>query len=124
MCHSDEHLVTGDMARDPRSSRCWAGSSTRSSAATRAPASCVEVGPGVTELAVGDHVVTSFIPSCGKCPSCATGHQNLCDLGAHLLSGHQLDGTFRHHPHDGSDLATMCCLGTFAEHSVLNQARW
>ena len=80
----------------------------------------VEVGPGVTEVAVGDHVVTSFIPSCGRCPSCASGKQNLCDNGAHLLSGHQADGTSRHHTLDGHDIATMCCLGTFAEHSVMN----
>ena len=35
-----------------------------------------EAGPGVTELRPGDHVVTSFIRSCGTCPSCASGQQN------------------------------------------------
>ena len=52
-----------------------------------------EVGPGVTGLKPGDHVVLGFIPACGTCPSCATGHSNLCDLGAILMSGRQIDGT-------------------------------
>ena len=55
-----------------------------------------------------------FIPSCGKCPKCSTGHQNLCDLGAYLLGGRQVtDFTSRHHA-KGQDLGIMCCIGTFA----------
>ena len=38
-----------------------------------------EVGEGVTDLAVGDHVVTSFVPSCGRCPHCVTGRAAICD---------------------------------------------
>ena len=73
----------------------------------------VEVGPGVQGLAPGDHVVLGFIPSCGKCPSCASGHQNLCDYGALILEGKQLtDGTARHHVR-GEDARLMCVLGTF-----------
>ena len=48
-----------------------------------------EVGPGVEDIEVGDHVVLSFIPSCGRCPSCQAGLRNLCDLGAGLLGGLQ-----------------------------------
>ena len=70
----------------------------------------VEVGPGVTSVAVGDHVVLGFIPSCGRCPSCAAGRQHLCDLGAFLLAGRQVtDFTARHHAKDGRDLGIMCC---------------
>ena len=58
-----------------------------------------EVGHGVEDIAVGDHVVLSFIPSCGKCPSCQAGLRNLCDLGAGLLAGTAVsDGTFRFRP--------------------------
>jgi len=82
----------------------------------------VEVGPEVTGFEVGDHVVFSFIPSCGKCPSCSTGHQQLCDLGAFLLGGKQLtDMTSRHHSKDGKDLGTMVALGTFAPYTVVSQ---
>jgi len=31
------------------------------------------VGPGVTRVQPGDHVVTSYIPACGKCRYCSTG---------------------------------------------------
>ncbi|MGZ4710405.1 MAG: alcohol dehydrogenase catalytic domain-containing protein, partial [Acidimicrobiales bacterium] len=122
MCHSDEHLVTGDMVLDKEITDMMGWQQFPIIAGHEGAGEVVEVGPGVKELAVGDHIVTSFVPSCGVCPSCSTGHQNLCDLGATLLSGRQQDGTSRHHAHDGSDIATMCCLGSFAEHSVMNKA--
>ncbi|MDA3646512.1 zinc-binding dehydrogenase [Saccharopolyspora indica] len=37
-----------------------------------------EVGPGVTGLAVGDPVVTSFIMPCGQCAQCARGNEEIC----------------------------------------------
>ena len=120
MCHSDEHMVTGDMAMDPAMLEMLGWQQFPIIMGHEGGGEVIEVGPGVTELAVGDHVVTSFVPSCGRCPSCASGHQNLCDSGAYLLSGRQADGTARHHSLDGQDIATMTCLGTFAEHSVVN----
>jgi NDMA-dependent alcohol dehydrogenase len=111
MCHSDEHLVTGDL---PFALPIIGG---------HEGAGVVEaVGEGVSWLAPGDHVVFGFIPSCGRCPSCSTGHQNLCDLGAIIGLGRQVDGTVRHHAGNGTDLATMCMLGTFAHHTVVNEA--
>jgi S-(hydroxymethyl)glutathione dehydrogenase/alcohol dehydrogenase len=81
----------------------------------------VEVGPGVSSLKVGDHVVLGFIPSCGHCPSCAIGQQHLCDLGAFLLSGKQLtDFTSRHHTKDGAELGIMAALGTFCPLAVVS----
>jgi NDMA-dependent alcohol dehydrogenase len=111
MCHSDEHLVTQDLPFPPPIIGGHEG------------AGIVEkVGPGVTTLAVGDHVVFGFIPACGRCPSCSTGHQNLCDMGALMGLGTQItDGTSRHHAR-GEDLKLMCLLGTFAEHTVVNEA--
>ena len=122
MCHSDEHLVTGDMVLDEEITQMMGWQQFPIIAGHEGAGEVVEVGPGVKNLALGDHVVTSFVPSCGVCPSCASGHQNLCDLGATLLSGRQFDGTSRHHTHGGDDIATMCCLGSFAEHSVMNEA--
>jgi Zn-dependent alcohol dehydrogenase len=113
-------MVTGDMAMDPAIIEMLGWQQYPIILGHEGGGIVEKVGPGVTELKVGDHVVTSFVPSCGRCPSCAKGQQNLCDNGAHLLSGRQEDGTSRHHLLDGTDLATMCCLGTFAEHSVMN----
>ena len=111
MCHSDEHLVTGDLPFQLPIIGGHEGAGV-----------VQEVGPGVSWLAPGDHVVFGFIPSCGKCPSCSTGHQNLCDLGAVMGLGKQItDGTSRHHA-QGQDLGLMCLLGTFAHHTVVNEA--
>ena len=111
MCHSDEHVVTGD---SPLPLPLVGG---------HEGAGVVEaVGPGVSSLVPGDHVVTSFLPACGRCPSCSCGHQNLCDLGALIPDGLQItDGTSRHHV-GGQDLRIMCMVGTFAHRTVANEA--
>ena len=111
MCHSDEHLVTGDL---PFALPIIGGH--------EGAGVIEEVGEGVSWLAPGDHVVFGFIPSCGRCPSCSTGHQNLCDLGALMGGGMQIaDGTSRHHA-QGKDLGLMCLIGTFSHHTVVNEA--
>jgi NDMA-dependent alcohol dehydrogenase len=110
MCHSDEHLVTGDLPFQLPIIGGHEGGGV-----------VEQVGEDVGWLAPGDHVVFGFIPSCGRCPSCSTGHQNLCDLGAVIGLGRQVDGTSRHHAR-GQDLGVMCMLGTFARHTVVNEA--
>jgi S-(hydroxymethyl)glutathione dehydrogenase / alcohol dehydrogenase len=81
-----------------------------------------EVGPGVEGLAPGDHVVLSFIPSCGMCPSCQAGMRNLCDLGMHLLNGAAVaDGTFRIQA-KGQPVYPMTLLGTFSPYMVVHKS--
>jgi NDMA-dependent alcohol dehydrogenase len=111
LCHSDEHLVAGD----------FGGSFTYPVVGGHEGAGVIEeVGPGVTGLAPGDHVVFGFVPACGCCPSCARGRSNLCDNGAILLAGVHLDGTSRMHAR-GQAVSVMACLGTFSEYTVVNQ---
>jgi len=38
----------------------------------------VEVGPGVTSLAKGDHVIPLYVPECRQCDYCVSGKTNLC----------------------------------------------
>ncbi len=122
LCHSDEHLVTGDMVLDPAIAEAFGLQQFPIIGGHEGSGEVVEVGPEVTGFEVGDHVVFSFIPSCGKCPSCSTGYQQLCDLGAFLLGGKQLtDMTSRHHSKDGKDLGTMVALGTFSPYTVVSQ---
>ncbi|WP_068269910.1 NDMA-dependent alcohol dehydrogenase [Aldersonia kunmingensis] len=112
MCHSDHHLVTGGV---PMGGFPVLGGHEGAGIIT-------EVGPGVEDLAVGDHVVLSFIPSCGKCPSCQAGMRNLCDLGAGLLGGASVsDGSFRYQAR-GENVFPMTLLGTFSPYMVVHES--
>jgi S-(hydroxymethyl)glutathione dehydrogenase/alcohol dehydrogenase len=79
-----------------------------------------EVGSGVHGLKPGDHVVTSFIPGCGRCEFCARGQQNLCETGALIMRGQQMDGSFRRR-YNGQPVAVSALIGAFAEYSVMPQ---
>ena len=108
LCHSDDHFATGDITVGHLP---FCGG--------HEAAGIVEaIGPGVSGLSVGDQIVTSFIPGCGRCRWCASGLQNLCDNGALMLEGTQLDGTFRMHL-DGEDVAQAGLLSAFSEYSVM-----
>ena len=119
LCHSDEHMVTGDLG----SADAPGGSSLLPVIGGHEGSGVViEVGPEVTSLEVGDHVAVSFVPACGKCRWCASGQQNLCDLGAGTLGrGMITDGRDAHIGPDGERLSAMAKLGTFAEHMLLGE---
>ena len=107
LCHSDEHLVTGDL---PVAYPMVGGH--------EGAGRVIEIGAGVTDVAVGDPVVMTFLPACGRCSYCARGWSNLCNDGAGATLGPQLDGTYRFHAR-GEDIGQMCLLGTFAKHTVV-----
>lgn len=82
LCHSDLSVINGDRPRP------------MPMALGHEASGVVEaVGPGVHDLVPGDHVVMSFVPSCGHCLACAEGRPALCVPGAEangrgvLLSG-------------------------------------
>ena len=70
LCHSDLSVIDGNR---PRQMPMVLGH--------EAAGEVVELGPGITDLAVGDHVVFSFLPICGHCMPCMTGRPALCDNG-------------------------------------------
>ncbi|MCW2494441.1 Zn-dependent alcohol dehydrogenase [Jatrophihabitans sp.] len=109
LCHSDLHVADGTLpARLPM-------------VLGHEGAGTVEaIGPGVTRAKVGDHVVCSFIPSCGTCRYCATGRQSICDMGAHTRDGYLPGERF---PFSGSrgKYGGMCMLGTFSQYGVVHQ---
>ena len=111
LCHSDHHVRTGDLAGLPLP---MIGGHEGAGVVQ-------EVGPSVHGLAVGDHVVTSFLPACGRCRWCASGHQNLCDLGALILMGVQTDGTYRRRL-NGKDVGTMAGIGSFSQYGTLSES--
>jgi alcohol dehydrogenase (nicotinoprotein) len=109
LCHSDDHITQGDApVRFPM-------------VGGHEGAGIVEsVGPDVRRVKVGDRVVCSYIPACGACRPCSTGHQNMCVKGLNAGSGMFLDGTFRFHLGD-EDLGGFCSLGTFSEYAVVSE---
>lgn len=111
LCHSDDHHAKGDsnVEKFP-----FAGGHEGSGVV-------VEVGPNTPGWEVGDHVVTSFIPGCGRCRWCASGQQNLCDLGQYLLLGCRPDGSFRLSL-DGQEVGQMCGISTFCEYTLVDVA--
>ena len=79
----------------------------------------VEVGPGVTSVAVGDHVIPLYTPECGKCKFCLSGKTNLCQaIRATQGQGLMPDGTSRF-SHNGKKLFHYMGTSTFSEYTVL-----
>ena len=110
LCHSDEHIRTGDLPAPLPMIGGHEGAGI-----------VQEVGPGVQGLKPGDHVVASFLPACGRCRFCSTGHQNLCDLGAFIMGGTQLDHTYRRRAR-GQNIGAMALVGTFSEYGTVPEA--
>ena len=85
------------------------------------PESCEAVGPEVTDLEVGDHVVMVFMPSCGHCVPCSEGRPALCEPGAAAnTAGVLLSGRRRLHC-DGVDVNHHLGCSAFADHAVVSR---
>jgi NDMA-dependent alcohol dehydrogenase len=123
LCHSDEHLITGDMSvSDEMAAMAGMPSMFPIIGGHEGAGIILEVGPGVTSVAPGDHVSASFVPSCGRCRYCSTGRQNLCDLGAGTMAkGMITDGTPRAFV-KGEPVNVLAKVGSFSEHNVLAEA--
>jgi NDMA-dependent alcohol dehydrogenase len=107
LCHSDDHLTTGDI---PFGTYPVCGG--------HEGAGIVDaIGPNTHGFEIGDHVVMSFLPGCGRCRWCASGMQNLCDSGSTLLLGSRADMTYRM-TYNGQPVGQMCGISTFAEYTV------
>ena len=110
LCHSDLSSLNGDR---PRQLPMVIGH--------EAAGEILEIGPGVRDLKVGDHVILVFVPICGHCAPCAEGRPALCEPGAKangagvLISGAtriRLGGKPVYH-HVG--------VSAFAQHAVVSQ---
>jgi len=113
LCHSDDHVATGDI---PVGVYPFAGGHEGAGIVTAAP-------PNHKGIKEGDHVVFSFLPSCGHCRWCASGQQNLCDLGAGLLAGSRWeDPTDFRLKLAGTDtpVGQMCGISTFVETTTVS----
>lgn len=79
-----------------------------------------EVGEGVADIAVGDHVVIVWVPMCGRCRYCVEGRPALCDMAARAATNLP-DGTRRFKDKDGNDLNHMAGVGVMAEYATVHR---
>ena len=78
-----------------------------------------EVGPGVTSVQVGDHVIPLYTPECGQCKFCLSGKTNLCQaIRATQGKGVMPDGTSRFSK-NGQPIYHYMGTSSFAEYTVL-----
>jgi len=122
LCHSDEHILNGDMSASNEVMQSFGlPSMFPMIGGHEGSAVVVDVGEGVTEFAPGDHVVTSFVAVCGRCRWCNSGMEYICDMGAQVMvPGMPTDGTFRHHTADGRQLGHLSKVGAFSKHTVVS----
>lgn len=77
------------------------------------------VGPGVDPARVGEHVVLTFAPACGRCRYCLAGRINLCvEVAAGFETGRLRDGTTRLSL-DGETVYHLAFVSSFARHAVV-----
>ena len=111
VCHSDLSVVDGSR---PRPVPMVLG---------HEAAGVVEtVGTGVTDVAVGDHVVLAFVPSCGRCGACASGRPALCEPGAASNAEGRLLGGARRLRRGASGLNHHLGVSAFADWAVVARA--
>jgi S-(hydroxymethyl)glutathione dehydrogenase / alcohol dehydrogenase len=111
VCHSDVHLADG-MLGDGR----WP------TVLGHEGAGVIEaLGPEVSGLSVGEHVVFCLVASCGVCEACRSGHRTLCaPAGAHSVAGNLPTGARRLHAEDGTSLQHGFTIACFADHAVVS----
>ena len=115
LCHSDEHIVTGDLAGAAPGPPMVGGH--------EGAGVVLEVGAGV-ELARSP-ATTSCSASSRPAGAASVRHGPLQPVRQRRRSRpacRSVDGTSRHHTLDGLDLGLMCLLGTFAEHTVVHES--
>ena len=82
-----------------------------------------EVGSSVSRFGVGDHVVFTAQPVCGRCHNCMKGDFVNCEAQTpeQLIAGAMPDGTTRNSRPDGQPLSSCMMIGCLAEEAVVHE---
>jgi alcohol dehydrogenase len=109
VCHSDVSVVDGSRVRP-----------LPMALGHEAAGVVEEAGPGVRDVKAGDHVVLTFVPSCGLCAECSSGRPALC-IPAAAANG---AGTLLHGPsllrdREGKPIHHHLGVSGFARHAVV-----
>jgi len=109
VCHSDLSATNGTIPLPPPSVL-----------GHEAAGTIAEVGEGVTDVAVGDRVMISWIAICGKCRFCVEGRPALCDMSARATITLP-DGTSRLKDADGNSLHHFAGVSVMAEYATVHK---
>ncbi len=109
VCHSDLHMVKGEWEHRTPVVLGHEGSGV-----------ITALGDGVQDLAVGDHVVLSWVPSCGECRYCRAGRPAQCLPSMQVIAagGTLFDGTPRLSV-DGEPCFHYLGVSSYAERAVV-----
>ncbi|OLC16190.1 MAG: alcohol dehydrogenase [Candidatus Rokubacteria bacterium 13_1_40CM_69_27] len=108
VCHSDLHAMTGHLVVALPAILGHEGAGV-----------VADVGPGVTSVKPGDHVIPLWRLSCGVCEYCSDGRPALCNAGMQVrMTGRLPDGTTRFSL-DGKEIKHFAGVSTFSEYSVV-----
>ena len=109
LCHSDLSAIKGNR---PRAMPAVVGH--------EAAGIVLEVGKGVTRVAVGDHVVMLFVASCGSCEYCSAGRPNLCQSSWKARAEGTLQSGARRLRLNGKPLNHYSGISAFAEYAIVS----
>lgn len=110
LCHSDLSTVNADR---PRQMPMVLGH--------EAAGIVMEIGPGIDDLEVGDHVVMVFAPSCGECVACKEGRPGQCEPGQKSNGAGTLLGGAMRLSQKGQPVYHHVGVSAFATHCVVNR---
>jgi alcohol dehydrogenase len=110
LCHSDLSTINGDR---PRQLPMVLGH--------EASGEVVELGAGVTDLKIGDHVVMIFAPTCGHCMPCVEGRPTHCEPGQTANGAGLLMGGISRLSQNGAKVHHHMGVAAFAEYTVANR---
>lgn len=110
LCHSDLSVVDGNRVRP-----------VPMLLGHEAAGRVEEIGAGVSDVAVGDRVVMTFLPRCGVCAGCATNGRMPCSEGGVANNAGVLLAGGRRLHRDGDDVHHHLGVSGFATHAVVDR---
>jgi NDMA-dependent alcohol dehydrogenase len=110
LCRTDRHVMTGHV-----------GAPLPAVLGHEGAGIVAGIGPGVTSVKPGDHVIPLWRLSCGACEYCSDGRPALCGEGMQIrMTGCLLDGSTRFRL-DGEPIKHFCGVSSFSEYCVVSE---